>query len=133
MSKPKKPTQEASEEMEEAFRLGIGTTDATCQLCGIHFFASGDQSLGYEAGELEELQRLAAQQPEKYQELKLDDGVSIGEINGIRFVIGHGCTGLRKYEDFIWGARRGIAKYLKRRAQDRLATAKDDVEQLEGL
>lgn len=133
MSKPKEPPRKASEEMEEAFRLGIGTTDATCQLCGVHFFASGDQSLGYEAGELEKLQRLAAERPEKYQELALDDGVSIGEIVGMRFVIGHGCTGLRKYEDFIWGYRRGIAEYLKKRAQDRLATAQDDVDRLKGL
>lgn len=129
----KKPEKEASEEMEEAFRAGIGSTDAKCELCGIHFFASGDQSLGYEDGELEALQEKAARWPGKYQELPMDDGVSIGQIAGMRFVIGHGCKGLRKYEDFIWGARRGIAKYLKKRAQDRLETAQDEFEQLKDL
>jgi hypothetical protein len=123
----------ASEAFEDAFRAGIGTTNADCQVCRVHVFASGDNSMGWEPGELEALQKKAAAQPDKYQELGMSDGVSLGEINGLQFVIDHGCEKLYKYEQFIWGDRRQIAEYLKKRVATKQADAQRDDELLKGL
>lgn len=123
----------ASEEFENAFRAGIGTTNADCEVCGVHVFASGENSMGYEPGELETLQKKAAEQPDKYQELAMSDGVSIGQINGLQFVIDHGCDKLFKYEQFIWGDRKNIVCYIKKRTAERKADQQRDDELLKGI
>jgi hypothetical protein len=123
----------ASEEFEDAFRGGIGTTNANCEVCGVHVFASGDNSMSWEPGELEALQKKAAANPDKYQELAMSDGVSLGQINGLQFVIDHGCEKLYRYEQFIWGDRRQIAEYIKKRTATRKADQERDEELLKGL
>lgn len=125
--------EQASEKFEDAFRAGMGTTSANCELCGKYVFASGEQSLGYEPGELEALQKKAEENPSKYQELAMSDGISLGQIGGQQFVIDHGCTGLRKYEDFIWTYRKQIVEYLKARTSERLEDAREDVERMKGI
>jgi len=123
----------ASESFEDAFRAGIGTTDAKCEVCGVHVFGSGDNSLGWEPGELEALQKKALEQPDKYQELAMSDGVSLGEINGLQFVIDHGCEKLHRYEQFIWGDRKKIVEYIKKRTAARKEKQQRDDELLKGL
>jgi hypothetical protein len=43
------------------------------------------------------------------------DSISGQELNGINFVIGCPCNGLTRYENFIWGNKDTIRKYLKTR------------------
>lgn len=130
MTDEKRP---ASELFVEAFRAGIGTTEAICELCGRHVFASGPQTLGYNEGELERLQESAKQRPEKYVEWGDCDGISLGRIDGRQFVIGCCPENLRRYEDWILEHRRKIAEYLKARAKERLEDAQRDAEAVEGL
>lgn len=123
----------ASEEFEHAFRAGMGTTSARCEVCGVYVFASSDNSLGWEPGELDALKKKAAANPDKYQELDMCDGVSLGQINGLQFVMDHGCEKLYKYENFIWGDRQRIAEYIKKRTADQKAEQEHDEELLKGL
>jgi hypothetical protein len=128
-----KKSDRASEAFEDAFRAGIGTTSAKCEVCGVHVFASGDNSMGWEPGELEALQKNAKEQPDKYQELEMSDGVSLGDINGLQFVIDHGCEKLGRYERFIWGDRKRIVEYIKKRTAEKKADQERDDELLKGI
>lgn len=128
-----KKSGSASEEFEDAFRAGIGTTSAKCEVCGVHVFASGDNSLGWEPGELEDLQKKAAANPDKYQELAMSDGISLGQVNGLQFVIDHGCEKLGRYERFLWADRRQIIEYIKKRTEARKAEQERDDELLKGI
>lgn len=129
MAKEEKP----SELFQDAFRAGIGTTNADCELCGVHVFCSGSQSLGYDKGELEELQKKAKEQPDKYVEWADSDGVSIGKIGGKQFIIDHDCPALRQYENFIWAYRFQIAEYLTKRAEEELEDAQSQHKRIAGL
>lgn len=123
--------QEPSEMMEDAFRDGVGTSDATCELCGRHVFG-GDGTLGYEDGELESLRKKAEKEPDKYHEVSCD-GVSLGTIDGKQIVLGCPCNLLRRYEDWIWNHRCKIVKYIKARTLARLNNAKEEADALKGL
>jgi hypothetical protein len=126
MTDRKKP---ASDLFVEAFRAGVGSTDAICELCGRHVFGRGS----YEEGELEALRKKAQEQPDKYVDWTEYDGVSLGEIDGKRFVLGCCPENLRKYEDWILAHRRNIVEYLKTRAKERLDQAKREAEHVEGV
>jgi len=116
--------EEPSEMMEDAFRDGIGTTDATCELCGRHVFG-GYGTIGFGPDELEGLQAKAAQDPDKYVEVQAN-GVSLGHIDGKQFVIGCPCNRLRRFEDWIWNHRRPIMDYIKARIAELLKAAQKE-------
>jgi hypothetical protein len=116
-SEPKKDPI-PSETFEEAFRDNTGTIWDTCELCGVTIFTDGSPS-NYNEGELEELERKAKENPEKYIQWNYD-GVSLGRIDGRKFIMGHECPALGKYEAFIWRYRFQIAEYLQKRAKEEL-------------
>ena len=118
------PKKEVSEIFLDAFRAGMGTSDRVCDMCGRHVFAD---SVGYEEGELEGLQKAALAAPDKYVDLSGQcDGVSIGRIEGKYFVIGCPCNDdtLTRYENWIWLHRFQISQYLRIRAKMEMDQAK---------
>jgi hypothetical protein len=133
VTEPTKPPlpkldKEPSKAFEDAFRDHIGTSDATCELCGRHVFG-GTGTLGYELGELEGLRAKAEKDPDRYVEVPYD-GVSLGRIEGKQTVLGCPCNRLRMYEDWVWGHRRQIIEYLKKRIKERLEDAETEAESI---
>lgn len=113
-----KPKHPASHEFEDAFRANHGSIMGDCELCGRTIFCNGGHTYGYDEGELEKLQKLAKEKPDKYVEWTDCDGVSFGTIQGMQFVLGCDCNQLRRYEEFVWQHRQEIAKYLMTRIKD---------------
>jgi len=108
---------------------GAGSIVGDCELCGRTYFDPCDG--GYEDGELEELERKAKKEPDKY--VPCDGGVSLGSIAGNQVVLDCDCPGLANYENFIWNDRFKIAEYLKARLKNNLEKAQAESETLSGL
>jgi hypothetical protein len=103
-----------SEEFLEAFSDHCGTCVATCECCGRVLFNSWDTG-SFDDDELKRLNDKSLMEPEKY--IDVDFGISLGSIDGKRFIYGCPCEmeSLYKYEAFVWGNRRFIIEYLKKR------------------
>ena len=96
----------------EAFSDGVGSIRGTCGCCKRECYRSGDACY-FDDGELEELEREAEKEPDKYADFG-DESVSFGSVNGVQFVYGCPCEqeSLYNYEAFVWSHRHGIIKYL---------------------
>ena len=126
------PAHKASELFEECFRDNVGTLTATCELCGLTIFCTGD--IGpYETGELDRLKKMAKDDPTKCEEWAGLDGVSLGQIAGQQFILGHDCPKLGQYERFIWENRFAIAEYLQKRAKEELDAKTKQADKLGAL
>lgn len=108
MSKKEVP----SEIFLKAFALGLGSIRGKCECCGRECYQSYERGF-FDEGELEELERQAKKEPDKYSDFQ-DCTVSFGEVDGKQFVFGCPCEmkALFKYELFVWTHRRGIVRYL---------------------
>lgn len=103
-----------SDEFDRALTW-TGSIRAVCS-CGRTTFASGSQALGYEDGELEELQQRATDDPDRYREDPSSDGIGIAHLGGREYVWECPCGQLPTIEAFLWGNRKAIVDYYKRRA-----------------
>ena len=115
---------QVSEEFLEAFRDGIGTIHATCELCGRHYLASRSSG-DYDEGEYDEFLAKAEKEPLKYIVDSASDGFSLGSIEGKQFVVDCVCLPetLGRFEAWIWRHGDKIAAYLKSRADRELKDA----------
>lgn len=116
-----------------------GSIRGTCQSCGREHYQSAVPGY-FDEGELEELERKAEKEPDKY----IDNGdctVGFGEIDGVQFVYGCPCEmkSLYKYEAFVWSHRFQVIKFLvdvtkerKRRADKDHAGATEVEKAVEG-
>ena len=120
-------TYPLSEEFIEAFRDGIGTIRATCELCGRFYIAARNNH--YEEGEYDEFLKKAEKEPLKYIVDSASDGFSLGSIEGKQFVIDCECLPetLGKFEAWIWNHGEKIAEYLKKRGDRELKAAQAKV------
>lgn len=121
-----------SNRFEWAFRQGIGTVRATCELCGVHIASKEGLERYGEDGELEEFLAKMAADPQHYQLWDdNDDAVSLGAIEGRQFVFGCACWKLGRYEHFIWNHREQIAEYFKARATAEIEDRASEVKRLQ--
>lgn len=116
--------QPPSETIEHVVR-SAGSLVIDCELCGRTHFATLEEGR-FDDGELEDLRAKAKKEPAKYVEDPGYDSIIWGKIGGKQAVIGCPCNGLRPLEDFIWGSRHVILKYLETRATERLEQAQED-------
>jgi len=112
-------TRQASKLFDDIFASGCGGCERTCA-CGIHWFDIQD-GWDWEEGELEDLKKKAAEDPEKYKES--DGSVGTVEIDDQEIVYGCTCDYAWKYEQFIISHGRQIARYLNERAKALRETA----------
>ena len=112
---PEKP----SEIFEEAFRGGFGGCSMVCE-CGRVCFDYYNH-YDWNQGELEELQKKAADNPKKY--VPLDYSCCALCIDGKTFVMGCPCNGARKYEDWIRRHAERLAEFLVGIRKERLDRA----------
>lgn len=97
-----------------------------CQDCScgrVHFVSCSGHG-DYSPGELEELQRLAKEQPDKYIEEPDFDSIDFISIDGQQLVPDCPCKRAEKYAVFIERHAEPLADYLLRFFQERLIEAK---------
>ena len=104
-----------SEQFELAFR-GSGSLVVNCEFCGRVHFADSVYAGDWESEELENLRKDATENPDQYIGWEYDS-VTWGYLNGQQYVHGCPCNEARRYEEFIWSHRFGIAEYLKLRSE----------------
>ena len=126
----KNPLKPCSEEFLEAISDGAGSIRGECEFCGTTYF-DGSQGYAFNEGEIEGLRKAATEQPEKFEEW--DCGISFCTVDNTTYVYGCPCNGPRLYEDWVWGHRWKIAKYLKSQATNILTRAKDFAEATEDI
>ena len=126
--KPSGSLSPPSETFESSVIDG-GHIVSTCEFCGRTFFED-DPDLDWEDGEYEKLRQQAQQTPDLFIAV---DSVHSGHIDGKEAVLGCPCNALRKYEDFIWGNRHVIAKYVAKRAKEAAEAAYQDEIEAEDL
>lgn len=103
-----------SEDFEDAFSSRSGGCLRVCA-CGRTVFDVVNR-WDWEDGELEELEKKHAENPEEY--IPADYSVSTMTIGGDEWVMGCPCNKGRVYQNFINGHDEQIADYLRRRAKD---------------
>jgi hypothetical protein len=109
--------EEASDEFMRAVCGHGALCSVECEHCErVHFVGTGYGD--YEDGELEDLRTNAQKTPGKYIEHNDYDSIDWGYIDGKQVVWGCPCNSARRYEQWIWGHRYAIAKYLRLRAED---------------
>ena len=115
-----------SEEFIDAFRDGIGTIHAACELCGRSYIGSSNAG-GYDEDEYEEFLKKAEKEPLKYIVDSASDGFSLGSIEGKQFVVDCACLPetLGKYEAWVWNHGNKIAEYLRKRSERELKDAQE--------
>jgi len=91
-----------------------GSTVIDCELCGRTHFNSSDTGC-FEEGELEQLQKEADKDPEKYVET--DYTIPWLYVDDKQAVIGCPCNKLAYYEHLFWQHRKLIANYFTARAK----------------
>lgn len=121
-----------SEEFLEAFSDHCGTCTATCECCGRVLFNSYDNGFD-DDDELKILNDKSIMEPDKY--VDVDFGISLGSIDGKQFLYGCPCQqeSLYRYEAFVWGHRREIIDYLKKRITENKKDADREYERLKPL
>ncbi len=103
---------------------GGGTPVATCSCGTIHY----SDSLAYDEGEKEALEKRAALEPTRYYHQPYD-GVGVYEIMGRVFVDGCPCDYTFKLEKLLLSDRTSIAKYLRELAKLELQDAEQRVKE----
>lgn len=100
----------ASQELLRAAQVS-GSCRAECESCGREYFAV-DGHYDWEEDELEELMKLADEEPDKYIPVDYDSVESV-YINGQHLVIGCKCGAIERIENGVWTNRRWILRYLQ--------------------
>ena len=124
----------ASEHIKDVVCDG-GTCSAVCDFCNrTHFVSSG---LHMDSGELEELERNAAEKPERYVRRSDADVISYGYIEGNQYVWNCGCAKseerLKRIEDWIWSHQKIIAAYLRKRIEAQKAAIDECADNLKAI
>lgn len=101
--------EQCSDIFIQAFHSGGGGCLRTCECGRTHFDTYN--TWDWDDGELEELEKKAIENPDKYVES--DGSASCIEIDGREIVIGCCCDFARKYEAFIKNNAEQIADYLR--------------------
>jgi hypothetical protein len=130
--KPKDLDTPPSDEFMEAVVDG-GSIVTECELCGRVHFATYDGGGDFEEGELEDLRKQADKEPDRYLEEGRYSSISFGYIDGKQAVWGCPCNLAKKYEDWIWGHRRTIIAYLKKRIINEKRDAEMEEELFKGI
>lgn len=120
----------ASEVFWDSIQIA-GQIIADC-VCGRTHFATHSPG-EYDEGELEKIQEKARENPDNYWENSMDDSIAIAYLDGITLCYGCPCGRSKRYENFMWGNRALILKYIKKRADKELADATSTREALAGL
>jgi hypothetical protein len=76
------------------------------------------------------LREKAKENPNQYVAMNRPE---IGRMGGKDIVVNCPCNYLKKYEDFIWGHRGVIARYISKRAKQQAEAAYEDEAQAEFL
>lgn len=106
-------SEQCSEIFEDVFHSRCGGCERQCE-CGIVHFDSYNFA-DWDDGELEELQKRAKKEPEKYVEH--DHSVSTLSIGGQEIVCGCTCENAHRYENFILSHASQLAEYLNKRSE----------------
>jgi hypothetical protein len=124
MSDVKEPFSKIPPSLEFIEALsGGGHMVADCELCGRVCFEDSEIAGDWEEGELEKLREGVRTEPDKYIPM---DSVHSVEIGGKTGIVGCTCNGLRQYEDFIWGYRRVIMKFISAKIKTIVEEALED-------
>lgn len=102
-----------------------GAGAQVCEFCGREYLCSTDTAY-WDQETLKDWRAKAEKEPDRYIEDQQYSSIEYGELDGRLFVLGCDCNSARRYEDFIWGHRELISKYLKERTTSRLADATRD-------
>jgi hypothetical protein len=124
--------QPPSDEFMEAVVSG-GSIVIECELCERVHFATWDDGAGWEEGELEGLRANAEKKPDKYIEDATCSSISWGYLNNQQVVWGCPCNLAKKIEDWVWGHRRIISAYFKKRITNQKRDAEMEEELFEGV
>ncbi len=119
-----------AELLEQAIRetgVGLGSCVVQCR-CGRTHFSS--YALGYEEGELEDLQAKALAIPTLYLEESESDSISAAWVDGHDNVYGCPCAWEKKYATFFWNNRHMITAFIKLKATQQLNEASKTLEAL---
>jgi hypothetical protein len=106
-------SDQCSERFFDAFDSNSGGCSHTC-VCGrTHFDIGNDYS--WEEGELENLEKLSKESPDKY--IAHDCAIGFMEIDNIEIVYNCTCQYAKKYEQFLLDYERQIITYFRARAK----------------
>jgi len=97
--------------MQSAFQYTTTLCAIDCA-CGKVHFTSAPGHGDYDAGELERLQALAVNEPDKYLECSDFDSIDAIYIDGQQLVVDCPCGRAEKYAKWIERHARGLASYL---------------------
>lgn len=117
-----------SDEFQQAWGTERTCISITCQLCGREHFTSGPGCGSYEDGEMEKLQQLAMEQPNKYVEDTEYGSIDFGYFEGKQAVVHCPCCRLVPVEKFVWANRREILAYLRLRSDRERKDSQRNVE-----
>ena len=113
------PAYDDQQERFESSFEGMRTMCSVDCQCGRLHFVSADGHGDYQEGELEELQRKAQAEPEKYFEHDQYDYIDAVWIGGEPIVPDCPCGKYKRYCDWIEENAEGLAKYLVKFFEDR--------------
>lgn len=85
-----------------------GSITDTCEFCGRTFFED-DENRDWAEGEFEKLKERNGREPDKCVAI---DQIRTGTLAGKRGVVGCPCNWATPYENFIWGERHMIMKFI---------------------
>lgn len=109
-----------SEAFVEFFCTGGGSIVADCELCGrTHYDYTEAHNM--EPGEFKGLEKKRKAKPGQY--ITIDHTAWFCQVGDLQAVVGCPCNGLTIIENFLWGDRYRIAKYMDARAQSELIDA----------
>jgi hypothetical protein len=106
--------KKCSEIFEDAFSSHGSGCVRDC-VCGRTHFDTYN-TYDWEDGELEDLEKKAKENPDKY--IEHDHSIGMLIVDGQEFVFECPCNGAAKYERFILRHERQIADYLNKRADE---------------
>jgi hypothetical protein len=109
-----------------------GSLIIDCGLCGVTHFAEDASPGDWEEGELKELMAKKKLRPNDYMGWPCHS-VSWGNFLGYQIVPGCPCRKARRLEDILWGSRRIIMEYMKKRSDNDFEVAKRQKEAADGV
>jgi|SRR3990172_4145043 len=119
MGEPEK-TKPLSKEFARAFGDGCSGLVETCEWCGRLYFGTGGD---YEKDEREKYEAKAEKDPDNF--IAVDDFSSTLMLAGKTYVVDCPCNGPWRYEEWVWGQRFRILKYIQARSRIILDDAVD--------
>ena len=132
LTESKKKFEPPSDMFMEAV-TDAGSISINCELCGRTHFATCDDNVDFDEGELESLRAKAAENPDKYMEDATVSMISWGYIDNQQVVHGCPCNIARRYEDWIWQHRCLITSYMKNRIRSQKREAEWEENGMEGI